>query len=1418
MAAQNSVVIQALTRLRAGLALSLLLGFTGTLPAASLAALDIAELGTPAFRMFTEKSGLPQSTISAIALDADGYLWVGTGSGAAYYNGRVWRVVDMPNRTMSNFIRAILLAQDGSVWIGSEGGGVARLHKGAWTVFDTRSGLPSNKVRCLLETFDPVTKASVIWIGTEGAGLARLHEGRVSVFDKRSGLPDDRVICLLATGSAADGSEVLWAGTYGGGLARLSKGVVTVLDTQKGLPSNVVYALAAGSDAVWVGTEGGLARLKNEHITVHSVSSGALRENVVRAVLVTGSGADETVWIGTLGGGLTRLQRGVFVTFDMPSGRFPSDRVRNLFESRSEGGPATLWVGTEDGLVRVSPSSFIAVDKGSGLPNKTVRGFLETTAPGGQPIFWLATTSGLARFEDGRMHVHDVASGLPHRTTTALLETAAPEGGRALWVGTFGGGLGRLAKGTWTHYSAEAGIPDNKVTALLETESDASLDIVDTLSQPTRGSSPGAIPVSQGRTLWVATYGGGVARIEAGRARILDTTSGLPNNKVQAFLLTRAADGRRSLWMATFSGLVRLHGGHLTTLNTHAGLPNEQVLSLHESRAVDGRPALWVGTQGGGVTRFDPEAANPVFETLSDTTQPGLPSSTVYGVREDAHGRLYLFTSKGVARLTPRRAAPDSAFAYDAETFSTEDGLPSNQCTYGGSYVDSRGRIWAGTAEGAAFLDPAVDARDHMPKPVRIERVRVSGEDLPPSPPDAAGRELAHNRNHVSFEYALLNFSHEFETRYQTQLLGFEPDPTPWTAEFKREFTNLPPGGYTFRVFGRDAQGNVSRAEVPFRIRRAPWTTWWAWLLYIAAAGAIVDAGIRLRERAYRVRNDLLEEKVAERTRELAKKNEQLDRKNDELGRAVEQSRALEEETRRKSRDLVELIEKLRHQEKSAQEANRAKSVFLSNMSHELRTPLNAILGFVQLMERVQDRSPEDKEHLAILSRSGEHLLGLINDVLSISKIESGAVELEERAFSPARLFASLEEMFREKARARGLELTLDLDPGLPRHTLGDEGKLRQVLINLLGNAVKFTAKGGVRLAARWLADRPDSGRLDVAVSDTGPGIRPEEKDRLFELFVQTETGRKSREGTGLGLAISRGFVRLLGGDIAVSGVEERSREASTEHGTTFRFDVPLKVVREADSQPVSPANRRVIGLAPGQRAFRVLIADDSPEGRLLLVRLLMPLGFQIREASDGQEAVEAWSGFRPDVVLMDMRMPVLEGHEATREIRRREMRITGKGASKTAIIALTANAFEHDREMLYEAGGDDFIAKPFHEATLFQKLAEHVDMRFVYEEPTATRAPEPGRDARPAEFPTRERLQAILPETRQALREALIIGDDEGAAALVERIGARDADLGAQLRPLMRGLRFDELLELLDDTSEPSASREASRYHTPDV
>ncbi|QKQ77515.1 ATP-binding protein [Nostoc sp. TCL240-02] len=604
--------------------------------------------------------------------------------------------------------------------------------------------------------------------------------------------------------------------------------------------------------------------------------------------------------------------------------------------------------------------------------------------------------------------------------------------------------------------------------------------------------------------------------------------------------------------------------------------------------------------------------------------------------------------------------------------------------------------------------------------------------------------------------------------------------------------------------------------------------------------------------------NRTLEAQVKKRTEEFQQVIEQLQTTQEELIQsqkiaAQEQQAAIREAARSAA-------------------ANLAKSEFLANMSHELRTPLNAILGFTQVMSQDYSLSSEHQENLAIINRAGEHLLNLINDILEMSKIEAGRITLNRSSFDLIHLLNNLEEMLYLRAASKSLQIVFEYAHDIPQYIETDENKLFQVLLNLLGNAIKFTDIGRVTLRLRWEQEEENlsyNPRLFFEVQDTGCGITPQEIGLLFEAFEQTEIGRKSQQGTGLGLAISRKYVQLMGGDITVS--------STPGIGSTFAFDIQIALACPRE-MPINQIKSQILSLAPTEKAYRILVVDDAKESRLLLVKILTSLGFEVREATNGVEAVSNWESWQPNLIFMDMRMPIMDGYEATRIIKGKQVgygtanrlrrfpkfkRLTSSGSQylnggltdsgeeevlktiynasstpeiagvieqnrdasgaailrspkalvscfdfletaqgclnkHTIVIALTASAFEEERQKILSIGCDDFIRKPFTQEVLLEKLSQHLGVKYTNQvENLNTAVAEQATQIFVSVAELLSYLSQMPPEWLQKIHYAAASCSDELILELIKQIPSDNVQVSQVLRDLANNYQFEKIMEL---------------------
>lgn len=474
---------------------------------------------------------------------------------------------------------------------------------------------------------------------------------------------------------------------------------------------------------------------------------------------------------------------------------------------------------------------------------------------------------------------------------------------------------------------------------------------------------------------------------------------------------------------------------------------------------------------------------------------------------------------------------------------------------------------------------------------------------------------------------------------------------------------------------------------------------------------------------------------------------------------------------------LARTSRELRAAKDQADSANLAKSTFLANMSHELRTPLNAVLGFSDFMARDNGLSQEQRKNIGIINRSGKHLLAMINDVLDLAKIESGVVELEPEIFNLESALKEIYEVIEFRALDKGLKMTLDIDPRLPPYIKLDSIKLRQILINLLSNALKFTRRGGIRLTVKQKMVSSDQ-RISFEVQDTGIGIVEDELENIFDPFVQAAKNSNQAYGTGLGLAISRQFVQLMGGDIEVTSTFGK--------GSIFHFDLPLTAA-EVTRAVVLPFPRRVVGLEQTDPEWRILVVEDHRASRLLLRGLLQSVGFQVKEAVNGAESLDMFEQYQPHLVCMDIRMPVMDGFEATKRIRQLP------GGDKVKIIAVTADVLKGQRERVIVAGCDEILFKPYRVNELYDVIGRYLNVHYTYECEGAGK----NRPVAKLEIPD---FIGIPDHLLESLVHSARRLDHAHFQALLSELKGKHDLVCRGLSELADNFRYDDIIDLLTD------------------
>ncbi|WP_165371455.1 ligand-binding sensor domain-containing diguanylate cyclase [Pseudolysobacter antarcticus] len=803
-----------------------------------------SELRWTGYRRFSSREGLPQNSVSALAQDRDGFVYAGTEDGVARYDGRSWRAVPMPDIARHAFVLRLLAGADGSLWVGTDQAGLVHYAHGVMTPVPLPAGATETDIEALAVAAD-----DAVYVGTSRS-LYRCDQHTCRELVAARGLE----VAVLLPGITADG-PCLWIGTNEDGLYRLD-GISRTdheptlaawhLGREDGLPNSAVRALVQwggkeGRD-LWIGTGRGLARLADQRLTLYTAVPGIVEGGV--SVLLPGTTQKNgaVLYAGMSASGLAEIHAdGSWLRHTRANG-LPEEEIRSLLESDAASGAPVLWVGSRNsGIARRDVGTWSAFDERNGLPHRVVHGIGEITFPDGLHTHWISTSTGAVRWRDQHWE-----AWLPAKYASRVIYSMIRVG-ENIWVAS-NRGLIRIGPRDSQEYNSD----NSKIPGV----------VVNDVSYDADGADAGSI--------WIGTHHG-IARLRDGKLEKVEVPPLRQESFVRVFAHTALAGGGSQLWAAGEEGIAYRRDGNWSALPQDC-LAHVSVMDLREQGSPGANHALWVAHRD-GVTRID------LDHDLQCTTPNAsvLPTEIIYQLQLDRLGRVYLFGYQGVVRLTPDATAPGDVQRMRSERFTMEDGLPAMEFNRGASLLDSDGRIWADSIEGAVLYDPAAERAPPPPRPLRLLSAQIEGDGANQRLRD--GAVLDANANNVVFEFALLSYQRDHLTRYRTELEGLDETRDEWTATGVRSYNRLPAGDFTFRVYARDGFGvEAVPITLKFSVRLPWWRTPWAVVMYalaLIAFGMLVD---RWRTRALERRARALEAEVALRTRALADANDQLQR------------------------------------------------------------------------------------------------------------------------------------------------------------------------------------------------------------------------------------------------------------------------------------------------------------------------------------------------------------------------------------------------------------------------------------------------------------------------------------------------------------------------------------------------------------
>jgi signal transduction histidine kinase/CheY-like chemotaxis protein/ligand-binding sensor domain-containing protein len=1168
---------------------------------------SLAQKSNLKFEHLKADEGLSHSNIISIYQDRTGFMWFGTRDGLNKYDGYKFTVYKNNERNKNsisqNAVSGVTEDSEKNLWVATRGG---------------------------LNKFDPYSEQFTQY----------KHNN-----DDPNSLTKDLVNSVFE-----DSKKNLWIGTDGGGLDRFDRKTNKFVhyNNNSGLTSNVIGDLFEDSEHnLWVGTDDGLFlyERENDEFKRFAIDKKMNHEPGGFRARHMIEGRDHHLWVGT-SEGLARFDKKTKTFTHLYSNFNRLNKTKlPIILSISEDNDGNIWIGMEnDGLAILNPKTETFVNylqddnDPTSLSNNSVWSLRKDT----KGNMWVGTFSGGLNFvsTDVNKFVHYNHNSQPASLSNKNVLTIFEDRDEDLWVGTDGGGLNLFNRkdGTFKHFINDPKNPNSLCG-----------NFVLKVTQDSNGN------------LWIGTWGDGISVYDKKKSKFKHYSHDplKPNSLCSNNAWTIFEDSEKNIWVGTYSEGLDLFDPKTESFIHHVNDPrNTNSISgnVIHSISEDSKGNLWVGTNGSGLNKLNKKTGkftryvhdnnkksisnNSVGGLREDekgnlwistdkglnylntktneltiyTTEDGLPNGVIYGILEDDHHNLWISTNKGVSKFNPTTKV--------FKNYKVSDGLQADEFKPQAYFKSRSGLMYFGGVNGFNEFHPDSIRDKPFEPPLVFTNFQIFNRDVPISfgeaktPLDKSINNtneivLSYKESVIEFEFALLNYTSKEKKKYTYKLEGFDNDWYEVSTRNRANYTNLDPGTYMLRVRGLDNEGNWSENTASMKIVVLPpyWKTWWFKAVLVLIIVGIFVFYYRIRMNIVKSQKYALEKEVAERTKQLA------------LSTRVERQA-------RKEAEKAKL---------ESEHANEAKSVFLATMSHEIRTPMNGVIGMASLLSETK-LNPEQKEYTDTIKSCGENLLTVINDILDFSKIESGKMELETKDFDLRTCIEEVFDVFSGRASQIGLDLVYEIDSNVPLQIVGDSLRLRQVIMNLVGNAIKFTQKGEIFIAVRLLKVSGHDIELTFEVRDTGIGISADKLDRLFKAFSQVDSSMTRRYGgTGLGLVICEKLISLMGGSIGV--------ESQIGYGTTFTFTIQSRISEQSGHMYVNNA----MGNLEGKR---ILVVDDNATNRNILRNELNQWKLIPTLVSSGKQALEILLTSEFDLVITDMQMPEMDGLQLAKQIR----------------------------------------------------------------------------------------------------------------------------------------------------------------------